>query len=140
MVTTPRTVGSTTYHNITQASLWIPEFVGPIPGEAGVGTTDFSFQLLGVQTVSVSNTTGLSTAVPIVFTITTPYAGAWLQFINAHNWPFSGTCAPVFPATSVACTGPYYDGAGLATVTFSIPAAGLLSLSIETASFSVALL
>jgi hypothetical protein len=137
---TNTTHGSTTYHNITQASIWIPEFVGQIPGEAGVGTTDFSFQLLGVQSVSVSNTTGLSSATPVAFTITTPYAGAWLEFINSHNWPFTATCAPVFPATSVACTGPYYDGAGLAAVTFSIPSAGLLLLSIQTAAFSVSLI
>lgn len=134
------THGSTTYHNITQATLWIPEFLGQIPGESGVLTADFSFRLLGVQTVAVSNTTGLATSTPVVFTITTPYAGAWLQFINAHNWPFTATCAPVFPATSTACTGPYSDSTGLATVSFSIASSGLSLLSIETASFAVSLI
>lgn len=136
------TKGSSSWTNVTGVLFWIPEFVGTVPGESGVSTADLSFQLLGVQPVLVSNVTGLvtSAATPVTVTVTTPYAAAWLAFVNAHNWPFKASCTPVPPATSAVCNGPYTDYVGLGTVTFAIPTTSLITLGISVASFSVSII
>ena len=136
------TVGSTNYENVTQAVLWIPEFVGQIPGEAGTGTSDFSFELLGIQNVVLSPNSGLaaSPATPVNFTVTTPYAAGWVQYINSHAWPFTATCVPIAPATSAVCSGPYQSNVGLGRVSFSIPTTNLYSLVVSTAVFAVSVI
>jgi hypothetical protein len=136
------THGSTNYENVTQAVVWIPEFVGEIPGEAGTGTTDFSFNLLGIQNIVISPNSGLSAnpSTPVNFTVTTPYAAAWLQYINTHAWPFTATCAPVNPATAAVCNGPYQSNVGLGKVTFAIPSTNLITLTISTAVFAVSVI
>jgi len=137
LTTLNATHGAKSWENVTQVSIWVPEFVGHVPGDSGISPADISFQLLAIQPATISAATGLSTSTPINFTITSPYAAAWMTFVNQHSWPFTATCTPITPATTAVCVGPYIYNVGLGKVTFSVPATNLHTLTVVTAVFAV---
>ncbi len=117
-------------------SMLVPQFVGSVGFEAGVGTADVSLRLLSAQVVKIpSNGASLSGATPVTITIKTPYAAAWYAYFLGY----AGL------STDVTCTGPsnvcsptylYQPGGPLGTVTLSVPTAGL-SLAMLVALYSV---
>ncbi len=129
------TVSGTT---VTSLTVWLPQFVGAFPSQSGYGTADFTARLLAVTTISIA--TGgpfsLSTISNVVLSIATPFAPAWMTWIEAQGWPITPTCVP---ATGPACVGPYASNGAIGTVSLTIPAAGLAAFTVTTATFAVGL-
>jgi hypothetical protein len=125
---------------VTAVALWFPIFVGQLPTDAGISTTEISARLISDTAIVLGPTSTYTVAnnSNIVFTVTTPFAAGWMSYyasIPAYSGWFS--CAP---STSVACTGPYASGGSLGTVTLSIPTGTQLNtFSIEVATFAISL-
>jgi len=125
-------VGPDLYYSGGTLTLWIPEFVGGVGTEVGIGTAELIAQLVSLLNVTLpSSSFNLSSSV--VLSVTTPYAEAWWSYLNASLPTLTKTCAP---STSVACKGSFELAGPLGTVTLTVPAS---SLRIQTATYSVTL-
>jgi hypothetical protein len=125
---------------LSTLSIWLPIFVGTIPIDSGLSTTEFESRLVSTNTVTFSSGTSLDIAANnnINVTITSPFAAAWVGYFNA-TYPFDtfsyGCIGP-----SAACSGPYNTGGPLGTAWIDIATGALLStVTVQTAVFSVSL-
>ncbi len=129
--------------NVTSLAIWFPVFsgVGAFPSQSGYGTADVVARLLAVTTISLSSggAFSLSPTSNVVLTVTTAFATAWVTWIEGQGWGITPTCTP---STGAACAGPY-DPHGpttaVGTVSLTIPASHLTSLTVTTATFAVGL-
>jgi len=115
-------------------SLWVPEFLGPIASEVGVGTAELSVHLVSDLNITLPSN-GFSLSGTTSIAITTPYAAAWLSYLTASTSPLASytVCAP---ATSKACTGPFSLNGPLGTVFINVTAT---ALSMQVASYALTL-
>jgi hypothetical protein len=122
----------------TSMSLMIPRFVGTLPSESGLGTSDVTVRLVSVTTYQFPSS-GLFLWSPshVNLTLETPYWAAWMSFFNS-NPSFSGTvscevggaaCPPLLSAV-------YESGGPMGRITISLPAT---SLDLTVATFSIGL-
>jgi hypothetical protein len=115
-------------------TLFVPEFTGTIGTEAGIGTALLSLRLVSATVLALpANGFSLETGSNVVVTVVTPFAAAWVTYLNATSG-LSGlakSCAPVS-----VCYGPYTIGGPLGTVRLTIPAK---SLSLTIGVFSIGL-
>jgi len=118
------------------ATIWMPVFTSSLGEEAGTGTAILSFRETSeiVQTFP-SGGFNLTSGV-ITVTITTPFATAWVAYLNA-NPAFAGhvSCTPVGSAVCSA-SGRFTTTGPLGHVTISLPAT---SVTLEVASFTLSL-
>ncbi len=117
------------------ATLWIPQFTGTLGSSSGLGTVSLAFRLLGVQTISLPATSlSLPSSGDLNITVVSPYAQAWYEYFTTSSAfkALTTTCVP-----TAVCSGAYAAPEPLGTVTLAIPFAGLSSLSVTTAMFSV---
>jgi hypothetical protein len=125
---------------LTSVSIWFPVFVGTLPTDSGVSTTEISTRLISLDTVVLtpSTTLGVASNSNISLTITTPFAAAWGSYFESmtafdENWTCSGP--------SAACNGPYTSGGPLGTVVLSIPTGTQLTdVNIQVATFAISLI
>jgi hypothetical protein len=123
---------------VTAVSLWFPSFTGAIGSVAGIGTETLNLRLLRSQTLTVlagAPNLGIDPGSPILITVHTPYAEAWVHYLSA-NLGFAGlwSCTP-----AATCTGAYAPGGSLGTVSITIPTTSVSELVAGTSVFSVAL-
>lgn len=124
---------------VTSVSIWFPVFVGSLATDDGVSTAEVATQLLFLNTIDLTPSSGtwLAADSNIVLTIQTPYAAAWAGFFNSTA-PFNTEWSCSGPAA--ACSGPYTSGGPLGTVTLTIPTGTqLTALNLQVATFSIAL-
>lgn len=122
---------------VTSISMIFPVFVGPIPSESGISTTDIAVRLLSIASVSLvtSNLYTFAVGSQITLTIVSPFAAAWAGYFNATS-PFENDWACTGP--SVACVGPYNSGGPVGTVTLSIPTTSALqSIYVQVPTFAL---
>ncbi|HTT16754.1 MAG TPA: hypothetical protein VMH49_05305 [Thermoplasmata archaeon] len=116
-------------------TLWIPQFLGLVGNEVGVGTAELSVRLVSVLALTLPlHGYSLATGSSVVVSVTTPYAAAWLDYLSGVP-ALSGDVACT-PTGSAACVGPFAFGGSLGTVTLTVPAT---ALDIEVATYSVSL-
>ena len=119
------------------ATVWLPAFVQPGAGEAGIGTAMVSTHLVSVQRYSFPGGGWVLTpGQNVTLTYTTPYGSAWYASSFAISLRSAGGSVTCAPLTSAACTGPYQPGGGLATIRITLPAT---MLTLNVATFSVTL-
>jgi hypothetical protein len=116
-------------------TVWIPEFQGSVGSEVGTGVAELSARLTSVETLSLpADGYHLASGSSTVLTIVTPYAAAWMDyFASSSSLAGFATCAP---ASSVACVGPFGFNGPVGTITFSVPATGLV---MDIATYAVTL-
>lgn len=115
-------------------TLWVPEFLGNVGTEVGVGAAELSVRLVSLLNISLpSGGFSLQGATSVV--VTTPYAAAWSNDLNGPTSPLAGD-AVCIPKTSAACVGPFALNGPLGTVYLNVTAT---ALSIQLATYSVAL-
>lgn len=124
---------------ITSVSIWVPQFIGNISTDSGLGTTEISTRLVSLSTLALTASSSLSIkdSSTITFSVTSPYVAAWAGFFNDTS-PFGSdwTCTP-----ASVCDGNYRTGGALGTITLSIPTGTHLNvLDIQVATFSVTLI
>jgi hypothetical protein len=118
-------------------SLFVPQFVGHIGSESGVGTADVSLRLLSTQEIVIpSNGFSFQSGTQITITVITPYAAAWYAYFHSASSGFAPyvTCS----GSNSVCTALYNPGGPLGTIKLSIPTTGL-HLSLLVGLFSVSL-
>jgi len=112
-------------------SLWVPEFLGSIGTEAGVGTAELSVRLVSLLNVSLP-ARGFSLSGTTSIAVKTPFAAAWTSYLSGTSLAGHTVCAP---ASSSACKGPFTFNGPLGTVYVNVTAT---ALSIQIATFSLA--
>ncbi|HTS33731.1 MAG TPA: hypothetical protein VMI55_07355 [Thermoplasmata archaeon] len=127
---------------VTALHIWIPEFVGSIPGTSGAMTANLVARLLSTNVVVVSSDTHLTIAAgtSLTLTLTSQYAFAWYQYFLSQQWPGVTTTCAGFPGTTstvTACSSTYQAIGTLGKVTVTIPGGSLALLSVTVAVFSI---
>ena len=140
MVDGPSISASENGQNVSSLNLWFPVFVGTLPTDSGLSTTEVAARLVSVTSIALTNANplGLVNRTNIVITVHTPFAEAWANWYSqspafASDW----VC---LPASSVACTGPYSSGGPMGTVILSVPTTTQLdNFDVQLATFSIGL-
>lgn len=123
-------------------SIVAPVFANAIGGESGTSTAEIGVRLTASSTISAPVTGySLASGTPVVITIITPYAAAWINYFNSQA-SFAGSTISCLPAatgvTSVCSTSyEYQPGHSLGKVTISVPS--VTALSVTHSSFAVRL-
>lgn len=115
-------------------SLWVPEFLGNVGTEVGVGTAELSVRLVSLLNVHLPSA-GFNLSGPTSIAVTTPFAEAWYSYLNGPTSPLQGDVVCV-PSTSSACAGPFSLNGPLGTVYVNVTAK---ALSMQIATYSIAL-
>lgn len=121
-------------------SIVAPVFSNRIGAEGGTTTAEIGVRLITVQTFTAPVTGySLASGTPVVITVITPFAAAWLNYFDAQA-SFSGstiTCLPTSTGVHSVCSPSYEYVAGglLGKVTISVPAPA--SLSVTQAFFAI---
>ncbi len=123
---------------LTSLTLWFPSFIGTVPTDYGLSTSEVEARLL-----SVSQATFLPTSLNdiadgsfINVTVVSPFAAGWVNYWNStvpwdyYNFGCSGP--------SDACNGPYAHDGPLATAWIDIPTTyQLQSVTVQVAVFAI---
>jgi len=124
---------------LTSLSIWLPIFVGKIPVDSGLSTTEIESRLISSNTITFTSTSATDIAANNIInvTIVSPFAAAWEGFFNS-TYPYDtfnyGCTGP-----TAACDGPYTTGGPLGTAWVDIATGARLStVVVQTATFSVA--
>jgi hypothetical protein len=115
-------------------ALWVPEFLGTVGAEAGDGTAELSARLVSVVSLHLPSD-GFSISGTISIKVTTPYAAAWESYFGAIP-ALAADVSPCFPATSIACAGPFGFNGPLGTVYLNVTAK---ALAFQVATYAVTL-
>jgi hypothetical protein len=115
-------------------ALWVPEFLGTVGAEAGDGTAELSARLVSVVSLHLPSD-GFSISGTISIKVTTPYAAAWESYFGAVP-ALAADVSPCFPATSIACAGPFGFNGPLGTVYLNVTAK---ALAFQVATYAVTL-
>lgn len=115
-----------------ELSVWVPQFLGTVGTEVGVGTAELSARLVSLLNLSLP-LDGFSLSGKVSIAVTTPYAAAWESYFTQPTSTLASdvTCAPKL---SVACSGPFNLNGPLGTVYVNVTAK---ALSIQTATFAL---
>jgi len=138
MVDPPDFSGTLLNGQLSTLSIWLPVFVGRIPVDYGLATSEFTMRLISTDTVSLAPLSGLNIAANanLNVSVVSPYAAAWFNFFNdTPPWEFfsEGCIGP-----AVACSGPYESNGPLGTAWMDIDTGtALSSVTIQIATFSV---
>ncbi len=115
-------------------SVWLPEFSTSIGAVAGTGTPVLSARLVSVSTLSIPQT-GFTLTGTTSITVTTPYAAAWLAYLNSPTSSVDGD-AVCEPAHAAVCVGPFSTNGALGTLYLNVTAS-ILSIDVATFGLSV---
>jgi hypothetical protein len=117
-------------------SMFVPQFSGRIPVEAGAGTADANLRLQSTTPLIIpSNGYSFLSQTKVTITIVTPYAATWFAYFQSYT-----TLSPYVTCTGghSVCTALYEPNGVVGTVKLAIPVSGLeLELLVGVYSFSL---
>jgi hypothetical protein len=122
--------------NLTAGTLtvFVPQFVNPIATEAGISTAVLTTRLLSATVLRLPSAGfSLPAKAHVAITIVTPYATAWMSYLNAQA-SFAGLATCTGPAA--ACTGPFGFNGPLGTIQLSVP---VTAIDLTVGTFAVRL-
>ena len=137
MIDPPAISLTTVAGSVTAATLWFPIFVGSLPTESGIETTELSARLLSVNSIVLTSSSPFSITdnTNLVFSVRSAFAAGWASYFNTTT-PFSSyfSCTGSY----LACYGPFQVGGPLGTVTLTIPTGSVLNaFTIQIATFGI---
>jgi len=115
-------------------SLWVPEFLGGVGTQVGIGIAELSARLVSLLNVSLPSA-GFSLTGVTSIAVTTPYAAAWYSYLSAPTSSLAGDVVCI-PKASSACVGPFTLNGPVGHVYLNVTAS---ELAVQFATYSVIL-